>query len=56
MADIGIREEVAEKCLNHSFSKIVQIYNRYEYKKERKEAHEKLCRLILPLAGCFSLV
>jgi integrase len=50
MADIGIREEVAEKCLNHSFSKIVQNYNRYEYKKERKEAHEKLSLLILPLA------
>ena len=50
MADIGIREEVAEKCLNHSFSSIVKIYNKYEYQKERKEAHEKLCRLILPLA------
>ncbi len=49
MADIGIREEVAEKCLNHSFSNIVKTYNRYEYKKERKEAHEMLCRLILPL-------
>jgi integrase len=50
MADIGIREEVAEKCLNHSFSNIVKTYNKYEYKKERNEAHEKLAHLILPLA------
>jgi len=51
MADIGIREEVAEKCLNHSFNNIVKIYNRYEYKKERKEAHEKIAELIIPLTG-----
>lgn len=51
MAELGIREEVAEKCLNHNSSNIVRIYNRYEYKKERKEAHEKVAGLILPLAG-----
>ena len=50
MANLGVREEVAEKCLNHSFKNIVKIYNRYEYKKERKDAHEKLSQLILPLA------
>jgi len=51
MASLGVREEVAEKCLNHNSSNIVRIYNRYEYKQERKEAHEKLARLILPLAA-----
>jgi len=51
MAELGIREEVAEKCLNHNSSNIVRIYNRYEYKKERKEAHEKVAGLILPLSG-----
>lgn len=51
MADLGVREEVAEKCLNHSFKTIVKTYNRYEYKKERREAHEKLAKLILPFAG-----
>ncbi len=51
MASIGVREEVAEKCLNHNSSNIVRIYNRYEYKQERKEAHEKLARLILPMAN-----
>lgn len=51
MASLGIREEVGEKCLNHNASNIVKIYNRYEYKQERKEAHEKLAKLILPMAG-----
>jgi len=50
MASLGVREEVAEKCLNHNASNIVRIYNRYEYKQERKEAHEKVARLILPMA------
>jgi len=51
MASLGVREEVAEKCLNHNASNIVRIYNRYEYKQERKEAHEKVARLILPMTG-----
>jgi hypothetical protein len=51
MASLGIREEVAEKCLNHNASNIVRIYNRYEYKQERKEAHEKVAKLILPMTN-----
>jgi len=51
MASLKVPQEVAEKCLNHNASNIVRIYNRYEYKEERKEAHEKLSRLILPMAG-----
>jgi hypothetical protein len=47
MASLGIREEVAEKCVNHNASSIVRIYNRYEYKQERKEAHEKVAKLII---------
>lgn len=50
MASQGVREEVAEKCLNHNSSNIVRIYNRYEYKQERKEAHEIVAKLILPMA------
>lgn len=51
MASLKVRQEVAEKALNHNASNIVKIYNRYEYKQERKEAHEKVARLILPMAG-----
>jgi hypothetical protein len=42
---------VAEKCLNHNTSNIERIYNRYEYKQERKEAHEKVAKLILPMTN-----
>jgi tagatose-1,6-bisphosphate aldolase len=41
MASLGIREEIAEQYLNHNASNIVRIYNRDEYKQERKEAHKK---------------
>ena len=51
MSSLGVREEVAELCLNHSASNIVRTYNRYEYKNERREAHTKLARLILPMAS-----
>lgn len=50
MTSLKVRQEVAEKALNHNASNIVKIYNRYEYKQERKEAHEKVARLILPMA------
>lgn len=51
LASLGVREEVAEKCLNHCFKKIINVYNRYEYKEERKQAHEKVAKLVLPIAG-----
>lgn len=51
MASLKVPQEVAEKALNHNASNIVRIYNRYEYKEERKEAHEKVAKLILPMAG-----
>ena len=51
LAELGISEEVAEKCLNHANTTIIQTYNRYGYKKERRHAHEKIAELILPMAG-----
>jgi len=50
LAELGISNEIAEKCLNHADSRIVRTYNRYEYKRERREAHEQMADLILPLA------
>ncbi|MFB0979700.1 MAG: site-specific integrase [Alteromonadaceae bacterium] len=50
LAELGVSKEVAEKCLNHADSILVRTYNRYEYKKERRLAHEMLADLILPLA------
>lgn len=51
MVSLGIPEEVAENCVNHNASNIVRIYNRYEYKQERKEAHEKVAKLMLPMTN-----
>ncbi len=50
LAEYGVSNEVAERCLNHADSRIVRTYNRYEYKKERREAHELMASVILPLA------
>jgi len=50
LATHGVRNEVAERCLNHADSRIVRTYNRYEYRKERREAHELMASIILPLA------
>jgi len=50
LATHGVRNEVAERCLNHADTRIVRTYNRYEYQKERKEAHELMASIILPLA------
>ncbi len=51
LAELGIPNEIAEKYLHHADSRIIKTYNRYEYKKERRVAHEKIAQLILPLAG-----
>lgn len=50
LAEHGVPNEVAERCLNHADSRIVRTYNRYEYRKERREAHELMASIILPLA------
>lgn len=49
LAEYGVPNEVAERCLNHADSRIVRTYNRYEYRKERREAHELMASIILPL-------
>ena len=51
MAQEGVAEEVAEKCLNHSYNNLVKTYNRYQYKSERKSAHTAIARIIIPLAA-----
>lgn len=50
LAAHGVPREIAERCLNHADSRLVRTYNRYEYAKERQEAHELMARIILPLA------
>lgn len=36
----GVDGQVAERCLNHRLKGVESIYNRHDYMKERKEAHQ----------------
>ena len=38
LAELGIRSEVAERCLNHKLGGVEGTYNRHDYFKERREA------------------
>ncbi len=51
IAELGVIKEVGEACLNHKPKGIVKIYNRFKYLKPRKFAHDKMAKIILPLAG-----
>ena len=52
MARIGIQEEHAEAVLNHAKKGMVQVYNQYEYDKEKQEAlilwETELLRIVTP--------
>ncbi|MGL4460203.1 MAG: tyrosine-type recombinase/integrase, partial [Plesiomonas shigelloides] len=48
LAELGVKQEVAEMCLNHSLKSqgIVATYNHYQFFEERKEALELWATLI----------
>ncbi len=46
MASIGIAGHVAERCLNHKLKGVEGIYDRYDYLDERREALEKISKLL----------
>lgn len=48
MAEIGVDERVAERCLNHKVQGLVGIYDRYHYFNERREALDKLVDYLMP--------
>jgi integrase len=41
-ASAGVPGHVAERCLNHKLKGVEGIYDRYDYLKERTEAHTKI--------------
>lgn len=47
----GVSKEIAESCMNHKPRGVHGVYNRYDYISQRKEAHDKIAKIILPLAG-----
>lgn len=49
MSKIGVRSEVAEKCINHVKKGVEGIYNRDAFFEERVEAHQQLADQIAPL-------
>jgi integrase len=44
---LGVEVIVAEKCLNHTLGGLIDVYDRGDYLKERREALEKLTRFIV---------
>jgi hypothetical protein len=46
MASAGVDEDLAERCLGHIMGGVRGVYNRYDYIREKREAFDKLARLI----------
>lgn len=46
LAALGIRSEVAERCLGHKLRGVERTYNRHDYFEERRVALEQWTRLI----------
>jgi len=49
MAKIGVQGHIAERCLNHAIRGVEGIYDRYDYFDERKEALEKIIKVLAPI-------
>jgi integrase len=49
LAELGVRGEVAEKCLNHKVRGVVGIYNTHDYYAERRDALQTWAALIVEL-------
>jgi integrase len=47
LAALGVRREVAERCLGHKLRGVEGIYDRHDYFKERREALAQWTRLLL---------
>jgi len=49
MARVGVPGHIAERCLNHAIRGVEGIYDRYDYFDERKEALEKVIKILVPI-------
>lgn len=49
LSKLGIRKDVAEKCMNHSLKGVEKTYDCYGFYPERVDALNKLAALIMPL-------
>lgn len=51
LAEIGIPNDIAERCLNHKRKKIEGTYDQYNYLKERAVALDKLASMVAPMVN-----
>ncbi|GHE96776.1 tyrosine-type recombinase/integrase [Thalassotalea profundi] len=49
LSKLGVRKDVAEKCMNHSLKGVEKTYDCYAFFPERKDALNQLAELIMPL-------
>jgi integrase len=47
LAALGIRSEVAERCMGHTLRGVEGTYNRHDYFEERRAALEQWTRVII---------
>lgn len=48
LSQLGVDERIAERCLNHKASKLIETYDRYHFLTEKKAALQKLSDCIEP--------
>ncbi|MBH0036849.1 tyrosine-type recombinase/integrase [Pseudoalteromonas sp. NZS71_1] len=51
LAELGIGNDIAERCLNHKIKGVAGVYNRYDYLEERRSALSTLADLVIPLTN-----
>ncbi|MDC9527767.1 tyrosine-type recombinase/integrase [Pseudoalteromonas sp. Angola-30] len=49
LAQLGVPDNVAERCLNHKIKGVEGVYNRYDYFDERQKALNELANVVIPL-------
>ncbi|SEA16367.1 tyrosine-type recombinase/integrase [Microbulbifer marinus] len=51
LAELGVKRDVAEMCLNHTIKGVEGVYNQYTYFNERRDALNQWADLIVALGG-----
>jgi integrase len=51
LSEIGIRDEVAERTLNHALTGLDKVYNRHQYLEEKRAALEKWAKHVAFVVG-----
>jgi hypothetical protein len=49
LAALGVRSEVAERCLGHKLRGVESVYNTHDYLNERRVALEKWTAVLLAI-------